>query len=170
MKVNGWSSNQPTNRPTRSMVDLPKSGHHCCSLWLYAVLRTSESLVFFSHKLLKHKFRVLLEGHTFAVVTCSPMIEHLLMRPYWETRHDDQEWQYCTKGSAKKSWKLVSVTLKGERLIWRVLLTCNNYNYLPCSEYKDRKATVKLRCDEKKRKKDEAVFEISCEDKWVRAP
>ena len=34
-----------------------------------------------SHKFLKHKFRVLLEGHTFPVVTSSPMIEHLLMRP-----------------------------------------------------------------------------------------
>jgi len=38
------------------------------------------------------------------------------------------------------------------------------------SEYKEYKVTVNLKCDKKKRRKDEAVFEIHSEDNWVRAP
>lgn len=38
------------------------------------------------------------------------------------------------------------------------------------SEYKEYKVTIKLKCDEKKIKKDEAVFGILSEDTWVRAP
>ena len=55
MKVNGWSTNQPTNRPTPSAVDLSNSGHRYCSLLLYVVtIYKWESLnLFLSHKLLK---------------------------------------------------------------------------------------------------------------------
>ena len=110
--MDGRATNQPTAQPDRWLISL----NLVTTVAPFGYMPSSVQVIhlcFFSHKLLKHKFRVLLEGHTFAVVTYSPIIEHLLMRPYWETRDDDKEWQYCTKGSAKKSWKLVSVTLKG---------------------------------------------------------
>ena len=79
--MDGQPTNQPTNRPTPSAVDLSNSGHRYCSLLLYVVtIYKWESLnLFLSQKLFKHKFRVLLAGHTFAVVTSSSMIEHLFM-------------------------------------------------------------------------------------------
>ena len=73
------------------------------------------------------------------------------------------------KKEVQKSWKLVPVTLKGSTAF--MMSTANlKYLQLYSSKYKDRKPTVKLICDVKKRRKDEAVFEILSEDDWVRAP
>jgi len=39
--------------------------------------------------------------------------------------------------------------------------------YRTAGEFKHKKATVKLKCDERKKEKDEAVFEILYEDYWI---
>jgi len=40
--------------------------------------------------------------------------------------------------------------------------------YRTAGEFKYKPATVELKCDERKKEKDEAVFEISDEDNWLR--
>ena len=110
----GRPTNQLTAQPGWLLVDLPVPGHRCCSLFLYAVtLYKRESLnLALSHKLLKHKSRVLLAGHTFALVSCSPMIEQLLI----SLLRSERRWSRMVvlhKKEVQKSWKLVPATLKG---------------------------------------------------------
>ena len=113
--MDGRPTNQPTNRPTPSAVDLPNYGHRYCSLLLHAVtIYKWESLnLFLSHKLLKAQIS--------GVISRSYLCISDLFTDDWTFVYAFIEKQetmiknggIAQKRSAKKSWKLVSVTLKG---------------------------------------------------------